>query len=171
MAESVEEHRSKGKKTVGCIVITVSDTRSTKTDESGQLISRLLESHGHRLVDYRIVRDEPDEIQSLITDGMTNPEVDALVLTGGTGISKRDTTYEAVQSILEKKLDGFGELFRFLSYQEIGSAAFLSRATAGVASGKVIIALPGSKAAVELAMEKLILPEIGHLVSQAQKES
>jgi molybdenum cofactor biosynthesis protein B len=106
-----------------------------------------------------------------LTDGLKNPAVDVLILTGGTGISKRDQTYEAVESLLEKRLDGFGEIFRFLSYQEVGSAAILSRALAGVASGKVIISLPGSKAAVGLAMEKLVLPEIGHMVSQAQKES
>ena len=171
MSESVAEHRSKGKKRVSCIVLTVSDTRSEKTDESGQLICRLLESEGHGLADYQITRDDLDEIQRLLTEGLKNSAVDVLILTGGTGISKRDQTYEAVESVLEKRLDGFGEIFRFLSYQEVGSAAILSRALAGVASGKVIISLPGSKAAVGLAMEKLVLPEIGHMVSQAQKES
>ena len=171
MAESVDEHRSRAKKVIGCAVITVSDTRVPATDESGKLICQLLETEGHHLVDYRIVRDEPDRIKALISQGVAHPDIDALILTGGTGISKRDRTYEAVQALLEKKLDGFGELFRYLSYKQVGSAALLSRATAGVTSGKVIFSLPGSKTAVELAMQKLILPEIGHLVSQAQKES
>jgi molybdenum cofactor biosynthesis protein B len=170
MATSVEEHRSKARRVVGCFVITVSDTRTEKDDESGGLIASLLEAEGHRLIRRKIVRDEPDEIRGLLDAGMKDPMVDAIILTGGTGISKRDQTYEAVQSFLEKRLDGFGELFRFLSYQEIGSAALLSRAAAGVAGGKAIFSLPGSRAAVRLAMEKLILPEIGHIVAQAERD-
>ena len=165
---SVHEHKEKGKKSVGCFVLTVSDTRDESTDASGQTIKALLSEHGHRLAGYRIVKDEPAEIESLLKQTLRNADVEAVIVNGGTGISPRDGTYEVIVKLLDKRLDGFGEIFRFLSYQDIGSAAIMSRAVAGSAQGKVLISLPGSKGAVGLAMEKLILPELRHMVSQLQ---
>ncbi len=149
-----------------CGVVTISDTRNETTDQSGALIKILLSGDGHCLIDYRIVKDEPSEIDSLLRELLARVDIDAIVLNGGTGISPRDGTFEVVSRILEKRLEGFGELFRFLSYQDIGSAAIMSRAVAGAARGKIVISLPGSKGAVDLAMRKLILPELGHMVSQ-----
>ena len=165
---SVAEHKEKGKKSVGCFVLTVSDTRDESTDQSGQLIKNLLAEHGHRMAGYRIVKDEPVEIESLLKQTLKNSEVEAVIVNGGSGIAPRDGTYEVIDRFLDKRLDGFGEIFRFLSYQDIGSAAIMSRAVAGSAQGKVLISLPGSRGAVELAMRRLILPELGHLVSQLQ---
>ena len=165
---SVAEHKEKGKKSIGCFVLTVSDTRDESTDQSGQLIKNLLAEHGHRMAGYRIVKDEPVEIESLLKQMLKNSEVEAVIVNGGTGIAPRDGTYEVIDRFLDKRLDGFGEIFRFLSYQDIGSAAIMSRAVAGSAQGKVLISLPGSRGAVELAMRRLILPELGHLVSQLQ---
>ncbi len=145
-----------------CGVITVSDTRSEADDTSGQLIRTLLKSHGHHVEYYRIVRDEPDRIAALVQ--AAPPEVEVLICNGGTGVARRDTTYEAITRLLEKEIPGFGELFRMLSYEQIGAGAMLSRATAGVAGGRVIFSLPGSTKAVELAMTKLILPQLGHVV-------
>jgi len=163
---SVHEHKEKGKKSVGCFVLTVSDTRDESTDASGQTIKALLSEHGHRLAGYRIVKDEPAEIESLLKQTLRNADVEAVIVNGGTGIAPRDGTYEVIDRLLEKRLDGFGEIFRFLSYQDIGSAAMMSRAVAGSASGKVLISLPGSRGAVELGMKQLILPELGHMVTQ-----
>lgn len=165
---SVAEHKEKARKGVGCFVITVSDTRDETTDHSGQLIRSLLGDEGHQLAGYRIVKDEPIQIKSMLEDVLDRKDVDAVIVNGGTGISPRDGTYEVVDRFLEKRLDGFGEIFRFLSYQDIGSAAIMSRAVAGSAKGKVLISLPGSKGAVDLAMRRLILPELGHMVSQLQ---
>lgn len=165
---SVAEHKEKGKKSLGCFVVTVSDTRDETTDQSGQLIKSLLGGESHRLAGYRIVKDEPVQIRALLDEILGQRDVDAVIVNGGTGISPRDGTYEVVNGLLEKRLDGFGELFRFLSYQDIGSAAMMSRAVAGSAKGKILISLPGSKGAVDLAMRRLILPELGHMVSQLQ---
>jgi molybdopterin adenylyltransferase len=165
---SVHEHKAKGKKNIHCFVITVSDTRDESSDTSGQTIKQFLANEGHQTAGYRIVKDEPLEIKSLLDQALGQPDVDAVIVNGGTGISPRDGTYEVVGRFLEKKLDGFGELFRYLSYLDIGSAAIMSRAAAGTARGKVLISLPGSKGAVTLAMEKLILPELRHMVSQLQ---
>lgn len=155
---------------VRCLVGTISDTRTIETDESGALIKELIESQGHICIDRVIVRDEKQEIQQMILDAITENQVDAILLTGGTGISSRDVTIEAVEKMFEKDIPGFGELFRMVSYQEdIGSAAMMSRATAGVVNGKVIFAMPGSTKAVKLAMEKLILPEIGHIYGELHK--
>ncbi|MGH7818060.1 MAG: MogA/MoaB family molybdenum cofactor biosynthesis protein [Candidatus Binatia bacterium] len=164
---SVHEHKEKGKKSIRCFVITVSDTRDEKSDTSGQTIKQFLTNEGHQTAGYRIVKDEPVEIEALLNEALGG-EADAVIVNGGTGISPRDGTYEVVSRLLEKKLDGFGEVFRYLSYLDIGSAAIMSRAAAGTARGKVLISLPGSKGAVTLAMEKLILPEIRHMVSQLQ---
>lgn len=165
---SVAEHKERAKKSLGCFVVTVSDTRDESTDQSGQLIKSLLGGEGHRLAGYRIIKDEPAQIQALLHEILGQRDVDAVIVNGGTGISPRDGTYEVVSRFLEKRLDGFGEIFRFLSYQEIGSAAMMSRAVAGSAKGKVLISLPGSKGAVDLAMRRLVLPELGHMVSQLQ---
>ena len=165
---SVAEHKAKGKKSIRCFVITVSDTRSEADDISGQTIKSMLEAEEHQIAGYRIIKDEPVQIEALINEALTSLEVDAVIVNGGTGIAPRDGTYEVVAGLLEKKLDGFGEIFRYLSYLDIGSAAIMSRSAAGAARGKVLISLPGSKGAVILAMEKLILPEIRHMVSQLQ---
>ncbi|MEK6600835.1 MAG: molybdenum cofactor biosynthesis protein B [Candidatus Binatota bacterium] len=165
---SVAEHKEKGKKSLGCFVVTVSDSRDETTDQSGQLIKELLAEKGQRLAGYRIVKDEPTQIEALLLETIGRKDVDAVIVNGGTGIAPRDGTYEVVNRLLEKRLDGFGEIFRFLSYQDIGSAAIMSRAVAGSSKGKVLISLPGSKGAVDLAMRRLILPELGHMVSQLQ---
>jgi molybdenum cofactor biosynthesis protein B len=165
---SADEHKAKGKRSIHCYVITVSDTRDETTDTSGQRIKLSLSSEGHQLSGYRIVKDEPVQIEALLNEVLTAAEVDAVIVNGGTGIAPRDGTFEVVSRLLEKKLDGFGEIFRYLSYLDIGSAAIMSRAVAGTARGKVLISLPGSKGAVSLAMEKLIVPELRHMVSQLQ---
>jgi len=165
---AVHEHKEKAKKSARCFVITVSDSRDETTDTSGQTIKQLLGDDGHQLAGYRIVKDEPLEIEALLHEALGSADVEAVIVNGGTGIAPRDGTYEVVNRFLEKKLDGFGEIFRYLSYLDIGSAAIMSRAAAGTARGKVLISLPGSKGAVTLAMEKLILPEIRHMVSQLQ---
>ncbi|MBI2366413.1 MAG: MogA/MoaB family molybdenum cofactor biosynthesis protein [Deltaproteobacteria bacterium] len=167
-AVSIHEHKDKGKKSIRCFVITVSDTRGETTDLSGQTIKSLLSGEGHQTNGYCIVKDEPAQIEALLNEALASEDVDAVIVNGGTGIAPRDGTFEVVSRFLEKKLDGFGEIFRYLSYLDIGSAAIMSRAAAGTARGKVLISLPGSKGAVALAMEKLILPELRHMVSQLQ---
>lgn len=159
-----QEHKEKSPKTVNCSVLTVSDTRTPETDKSGRLIKELLEECQHEVIHYQVVKDEPNEIRGILR-GLPAP-VQVVILSGGTGLSKRDRTYEAIVSLFEKRIDGFGELFRALSYDEIGSAAMLSRATAGIYQGKIIFSLPGSSNAVGLAMKKLILPELGHLARE-----
>ncbi len=152
--------------TVSCAVITVSDTRTRDTDRSGQLIQQLLLKAGHTIGFYTLVKDEPEQIRSQMQTLSDRADLDALIFNGGTGIAPRDTTYDAIESLLEKTLPGFGEIFRTLSYAEIGSRAIASRAIAGVYRGKLIFSVPGSSNAVKLAVEKLILPELVHLVSQ-----
>jgi molybdenum cofactor biosynthesis protein B len=165
---SVQEHKEKGKKSIRCYVITVSDTRDETTDTSGQAIKSCLANDSHHISAYRIVKDEPVQIEALLKEALGSSEVDAVIVNGGTGISPRDGTFEVVSRMLDKKLDGFGEIFRYLSYLDIGSAAIMSRAVGGTAQGKILISLPGSSGAVRLAMDKLILPEIRHMVSQLQ---
>jgi molybdenum cofactor biosynthesis protein B len=167
---SVADHRAAAPDAIRCAVLTVSDTRTEEMDSSGALIRRRLEESGHRVVAYRIVKDEPDEICDVVEAWVTDPAVQAIVSNGGTGIAARDTTYDVVAGLLEKRLDGFGELFRMLSYAEIGAAAMLSRAVAGVYRGTVVFVLPGSSNAVGLALEKLILPELGHVVFEVTKQ-
>lgn len=149
-------------------MLTVSDTRTKDDDRSGKLIVDALSGAGHEVVGYEIVKDEPEEIRGFVDRMAEAGQAEALLITGGTGITARDGTYEAIAGLLEKRLDGFGELFRMLSYEEIGAAAMLSRAVAGTHRGMVIFSMPGSTAAVRLAMEKLIVPEIGHAVGHAQ---
>lgn len=152
--------------TVSCAVITVSDTRTRDTDRSGQLIKQLLSEAGHAIGFHTLVKDEPDQIRSQMQTLSDRSDLDALIFNGGTGIAPRDTTYDAIEGLLEKTLPGFGEIFRALSYAEIGSRAIASRAIAGVYRGKLVFSVPGSSNAVKLAVEKLILPELVHLVSQ-----
>jgi molybdenum cofactor biosynthesis protein B len=166
------EHKAHAPRAVRCFVLTVSDTRTEATDTSGSAIADLLTLAGHTVVGRRIVKDEPTAVRTVITqqlssDAQTGTQV--VITTGGTGLTSRDSTFEAIDGLLEKRLDGFGELFRMLSYEQIGSAAMMSRATAGLARGRIIISLPGSESAVRLGMEKLVLPELGHLVQQAQR--
>jgi len=130
---------------------------------------KLLKEHGHDIVAYRLVKDEPAQITEEIRSSVGNDAIQAIIINGGTGISRRDSTFEAVDSMLEKRLDGFGEVFRYLTYQEIGSPAIMTRATAGIVQGKVLFSTPGSENAVRLAMQKLILPELGHLVRELSK--
>jgi molybdenum cofactor biosynthesis protein B len=152
---------------INCAVITVSDTRTKETDKSGQIINKLLEKSGHTVEFYHIIKDEPEQIKRQLQLIINNfQSIRVVIFNGGTGIAPRDTTYDALESLLEKTLPGFGELFRFLSYQEIGSRAIASRSTAGIYQGKLIFSLPGSTNAVKLGLEKLILPELNHLVTQ-----
>ena len=152
-----------------CFVLTVSDTRTVDTDTGGRAVVDLLTGAGHTVVGRTIVKDDADVVRDTIAQQLNATDVDAVISTGGTGITSRDSTYEAVVSLLDKRLDGFGELFRMLSYEQVGAAAMMSRATAGLACGRIVIALPGSEAAVRLAMEKLVVPELGHMVQQARK--
>ncbi len=163
------EHKEKAPRSVSCVVLTISDSRTEEDDESGQLIKQRLSDNGHRIMAYAILKDEPDAIEKKIYELLGQAELQVIIINGGTGISHRDITIETVSPLLEKKLDGFGELFRFLSYQEIGTASVMSRAVAGVVRGKVILCLPGSPGAVNLAMDKIILPEIGHMVREATR--
>ena len=158
----VEEHRALSKDTpVTCAVVTVSDTRTEDNDKSGALMREMLAEAGHSVSDYRIVPDEFDEITSTVAE--LAPHVEVILMSGGTGITRRDGTFEAVSSLLEKTLPGFGEIFRTLSYDDIGPASMLSRATAGVFRNTLVFSMPGSTPAVRLAMEKLIVPELSHL--------
>jgi len=166
---SHHEHKDHAPSSIGCMVITCSDTRTQETDTSGQLIRKLLEGQGHTIAAYHVVKDDPAQIQLWIARGTVNEAVQAIIINGGTGISRRDSTFEAVDEMLEKRLAGFGEIFRLLTYQDIGSPAIMSRATAGVIKGRVLFSIPGSENAVRLAMEKLILPELGHLVKELSK--
>ena len=163
------EHKAHAPQSVGCHVITISDTRTEETDSSGRAIAELLRGAGHQVVGRTIVKDDPELVRGAIERLLGSPDVQVIITTGGTGISSRDSTYEAVSALLQKRLDGFGELFRMLSYEQIGSAALLSRACAGLVAGRIVVSLPGSEAAVRLAMEKLLIPELGHLVREAAR--
>lgn len=165
------EHKMEAPKMVKCKVITVSDTRTKDTDRSGQLMNDLLKENGHIIVDYVIVKDDTESIVEEVKKGCKSPDIDVILTNGGTGIAKRDVTIEALSPLYEKEISGFGELFRLLSYQEdIGSAALLSRAAAGVLGNKAVFSTPGSTGAVKLAMNKLILPELGHVVRELKKD-
>ena len=168
-AATHQEHNHHAPKSIGCMVITCSDTRTPETDTSGQLIQKLLKEHGQTISAYHLVKDEPSQIKERINAALANDAVQAIIINGGTGISKRDSTFEAVDGMLEKRLVGFGEIFRYLTYQDIGSPAIMSRATAGIIKGRILFSTPGSENAVRLAMEKLILPELGHLVKELTK--
>ena len=160
------EHKAQAPASVACSVLTVSDSRAPDTDTSGRAIREMLEGAGHVVTDHAIVQDEPERVTAHVRAQLADPRTQVIITTGGTGVTPRDGTFEAIDGLLEKRLDGFGELFRMLSFPEIGAAAMLSRATAGTVSRKAIFVLPGSETAVRLAMTRLILPELGHLVQQ-----
>jgi molybdenum cofactor biosynthesis protein B len=166
---SSTDHKAAAPSSVRCAVITVSDTRTADNDTSGSAIADLLIAAGHIVSARTIVKDDPELVRGAIERQITNADVQVVITTGGTGITSRDSTFEAVTAMLQKRLDGFGELFRMLSYEQIGSAAMMSRATAGLVAGRIVIALPGSEAAVRLGMERLVIPELGHLVQQASR--
>ena len=163
----VNEHRQDAPASVRCFVLTISDSRTEETDTSGNAITEMLESAGHQVVGRRIVRDDPPAVRGAVKGQVTNAEV--IITSGGTGITTRDGTYEAIFALLDKSLDGFGEIFRMLSYHEIGPAAMLSRACAGTLGRCAVFSLPGSEHAVRLAMTKLIVPEIGHVVRELNR--
>ena len=165
----MHEHRARAPRSIGCAVITVSDTRTLADDSGGALLCELLEGGGHRIALREIVKDESKAIRAALEAALARADCAAVLLTGGTGVAPRDVTPEAVAPLLERSLPGFGELFRSLSFAEIGAAALLSRALAGLARGKPVFALPGSRAAIRLALERLILPELGHLVGEGAK--
>ena len=169
MSESARQHRESAPETVRVAVLTISDTRTPETDTGGDIAQESMRGAGHEVVAREIVRDEAASIRNTLVDLLARSDVDAVVTTGGTGISARDTTYEVVERMIEKRLDGFGELFRMLSYEEIGAAAVLSRAVAGAVGSKLVASLPGSRNAVRLGMEKLLVPEIAHIVFELKK--
>jgi len=166
---SHQQHKAAAPESVSCMVITCSDTRTPETDTSGALIMNALKERGHSIASYHLVKDEPAAIRKLIKQGAKDRHIQAIIVNGGTGISRRDSTFEAIDGLLEKRLDGFGEIFRYLSYQDIGSAAIMSRATAGLYKGTIVISIPGSEKASLLAMDKLILNELGHMVREITK--
>lgn len=169
ISRTAHEHKEHAPTQAGCVVITCSDTRTPESDTSGSRIMHMLKDAGHSVLSYQLVKDEPSKIKSAIKKAVKNKKVQAIIINGGTGIAKRDSTFEAVDRMLEKRLDGFGEIFRYLTYQDIGSPAIMTRATAGTYKGRIIFSTPGSEHAVTLAMEKLILPELGHILQQLAK--
>jgi molybdenum cofactor biosynthesis protein B len=150
-------------------VLTVSDTKTPETDTSGRLIRELVAAAGHRVAGSAVVRDEPADVQRVVREAARDAAVQVVIITGGTGITSRDSTFEAVEALLDKRLPGFGELFRVLSFQEIGAAAMLSRAQLGIHQRRIVASLPGSPGACRLALEKLLLPELGHLVREVSR--
>jgi molybdenum cofactor biosynthesis protein B len=169
VSESVEKHRESAPDMVRVAILTISDTRTPETDTGGDAVQEALERAGHEVVDRTIVRDDAARIRTALVSALARGDVDAVVTSGGTGISARDTTYEVVDRMVDKRLDGFGELFRMLSYEEIGAAAIMSRAVAGAVGTKFVASLPGSRNAVRLAMEKLLVPELAHVVFELRK--
>ena len=169
MAMGHLEHKATSPASVRCYVLTISDTRTAANDTSGIAITELLEGSGHDVSGRAIVRDDPEAIRSAIQEQLDGPTAQVIITTGGTGITSRDSTSEVVCNLFDKRLEGFGELFRMLSFQDIGPSAMLSRACAGTAQGKIIVSLPGSEKAVRLAMNKLLLPELGHLVRELSR--
>jgi molybdenum cofactor biosynthesis protein B len=163
------EHKAHAPASVACFVLTVSDSRTPETDTGGRAIRDLLEADGHIVTGHAIVRDEPGAVTARVREQLGDSRTQVIITTGGTGITSRDGTFEAIDHLLEKRLDGFGELFRMLSFNEIGASAMMSRATAGTASRKALFVLPGSPHAVRLAMTRLILPELGHVVQQLNR--
>jgi molybdenum cofactor biosynthesis protein B len=163
------DHKATSPASVRCFVLTISDTRTPANDTSGRAIDELLTASGHEVAGRSIVKDDPGAIRDVLLAQLDGSTAHVVITTGGTGITSRDSTYEVVSNLLEKRLEGFGELFRMLSYQDIGPAAMMSRACAGTAHGKIIVSLPGSEHAVRLAMTKLVLPELGHLVRELSR--
>ena len=165
----LHRHRRDAPVSVACAVVTVSDTRTLENDTGGALVQELLEQAGHRVAERSIVHDESDEIRAAVERATSEGDVRAVVVTGGTGVAPRDVTPDTVEPLLERVIPGFGELFRMLSFEEIGSAALLSRALAGLRAGRVVFVIPGSRGAVRLALERLIVPELAHLAGEATK--
>jgi molybdopterin adenylyltransferase len=163
------EHKSHAPASVACYVLTVSDSRTPDTDTGGRTIRELLEQAGHQVTGYGLVKDDPAQVAAHVRTQLADARTQVIITTGGTGITSRDGTYEAINGILDKRLDGFGELFRMLSFHDIGPSAMMSRAIAGTAGRKAIFVLPGSPDAVTLAMTKLILPELGHIAQQLNR--
>ena len=163
------KHKELSPKAVTCAVLVISDSRTEKTDESGKYLVEKMESSGHTVVDYALLKNDPEAIKKKLKEYLAQEELQVIITSGGTGVSMRDVTVETVTPMLDKMLDGFGELFRTLSYAEIGTASIMSRALAGVVRGKIIICLPGSLGAAKLAIDKIILPEIGHMVREATR--
>jgi molybdopterin adenylyltransferase len=165
MSHQEHEQRAQAElqQAIRCGVITISDTRTPDTDTSGIAIRALLEAAGHTVTHYQIIKDEPDQIAALVRE-LSSSSCQVILTNGGTGIARRDSTFEAIDAQIEKRLPGFGELFRMLSYGEIGPAAMLSRATAGIIGGTLVFCMPGSTGAVRLAMERLIIPQLPHLI-------
>ncbi|HBK80320.1 MAG TPA: molybdenum cofactor biosynthesis protein [Nitrospinae bacterium] len=168
--KTYEEHRAEGPDAVTCAVVTVSDTRTEETDTSGKLIANMLTDCGHRIAFTRIVKDDAGQIRAALEEACGDPAVQVVITNGGTGITQRDTTYDVALSMIEKEMPGFGELFRYLSYLEIGTASILTRATAGTCRETIIMTLPGSGNACRTGMEKIILPEISHMVREVLKK-
>ncbi|MDC3417852.1 MogA/MoaB family molybdenum cofactor biosynthesis protein [Aquibacillus salsiterrae] len=167
----LKKHRKEAKAVVNCAIITVSDTRNKETDKSGQLIQAMLKDTGHIVLDYWISPDEQVLIEDCLKKALVNPKIDAIIINGGTGIAKRDVTIESVEPFFDKELPGFGEIFRYLSYtKDIGSASIMSRATAGIANNTAIFSIPGSSGAVKLALQELIIPELGHIIMELKKD-
>ena len=166
---SYQQHKKEAPRSVSCAVVTISDSRTEEDDESGKQLKQKLDENGHRVVSYSIIKDDAVAIGQKIKELLSQQDLQVIITSGGTGVGRRDVTVETVSSILDKTLDGFGELFRSLSYKEIGTASIMSRAIAGVSGGKVIICLPGSLGAVRLAIDQIILPEIGHMVREVTK--
>ncbi len=164
-----QEHKHQSPKNINCSIIVVSDSRTEQNDESGKHIIQALKKHGHGVLSYALLKNDTAAIQKRVNELLDDQKLQVIIASGGTGISRRDVTVETISPIFEKRIDGFGELFRFLTYQQIHTGSIMSRATAGVIRGKVIICLPGSLGAVSLAMDKIILPEIGHMVREAQR--
>jgi molybdopterin adenylyltransferase len=166
---SHHDHKELSPKSVTFAVVIISDSRTEATDESGRFLRERLPEAGHKVASYVLLKNDAAAIRNTVEGLLARPDIQVLLTSGGTGASHRDVTVETVIPLLEKQLDGFGELFRFLTYQEIGTTSVMSRAQAGVANGKIIISLPGSLAAVTLAVEKIILPEVGHMVREAAR--
>jgi molybdenum cofactor biosynthesis protein B len=166
---STDAHRATAPDCVRCVVLVISDTRTLDTDTGGRAIAELLTAAGHLVVDRRVLKDDPAPVADLVRELAASGIADAVITTGGTGITHRDSTFEAIDGLLDKRLPGFGELFRMLSFEQVGAAAMLSRACAGTCGRLIVLALPGSEKAVRLAMTRLILPELGHLVSEIRR--
>jgi len=164
-----EEHQKQGPQSVRCAVITVSDTRTLETDSGGQTVIHHLTAAGHQVIAREIIPDDPARMKPLLLALQARDDIDAILMTGGTGISSRDQTFETVSALLTKPLPGYGEIFRMLSYQDIGPAAILSRAIGGLLGRKILLTMPGSPAAVKLAMEKIIVPQLPHLMREASR--
>lgn len=164
-----DEHKASAPKSIGCFVLTISDTKTPETDTSGTVIRDLLTAAGHHVAGSAIVRDEPADVARVVREACTRDDVQAVLTTGGTGITSRDSTYEAIEALLDKRLPGFGELFRMLSYEDVGPAAMLSRAQMGIHARRIVVSMPGSPNACRLALEKLLIPELPHLVREVRR--